>query len=177
MQIVLNVLSAMNDFIARALIIMASLIVLVIFLIVFGGVVVRAITGQGYGTALELPPLLVPWMVFPLFGLLLRSGSHITVDYLPTKLNHQRKSQLRIVVAAVTVIAGAIFCKAGIEAVELFQLTGQVTEMEWEFPIWWIYLSFPVGYVILVSFAIEIALSEITGTPPNKKLREYRPEL
>ena len=177
MQILINSLAAMNNHIARILMVFTSLIVLVIFLIVFGGVVVRTFTGQGYGIALEMPPLLVPWMVFPLLGLLLRSGAHITVDYLPTKLTQNGQSKLRVAVAIVAVFAGAIFCRAGIKAVELFQLTGQMAEVELEFPIWWIYLSFPVGYVIMVSFALEIVLTEITGTPKNDKPQEYRAEL
>ncbi|SLN47539.1 TRAP transporter small permease [Oceanibacterium hippocampi] len=165
MHAALNILSAVNNRLAQVIVIVAALIVLVIVAVVFGGVAIRTVTGHGSAMVQELPPLLVPWLVFPLLGLLLRSDSHIAIDFLPAILPDRSKRMLRIAVALVSLIAGAIFCQAGLEAVSLFQMTGQVTEMELEFPIWWIYLSFPVGFAILMSFALEVALAAFLGKP------------
>ena len=58
-------------------------------------------------------------------------------------------------------MASIVFMVAGIEAVELFMGLGQMLEREIEFPIWYMYLTFPVGFLILISFAVELALAEI----------------
>jgi TRAP-type C4-dicarboxylate transport system permease small subunit len=161
----LRLLSPVNDWLARLIAFVSSVIVLIIVVVVFAGVALRFLTGQGHATMQELPPLLMPWLIFPLLGVLLRSESHITVDFLPAILSERPRRFLRVAVAFVALVGGAIFCQAGLEAVELFRLTGQVTEMELEFPIWWVYVSFPVGFAILLSFALEIVLRAITDTP------------
>ena len=48
--------------------------------------ITRYISGTGYDWFIELPFALVPWLVFPLLGPLLRSGAHIQVDLMPNLL-------------------------------------------------------------------------------------------
>ena len=52
--------------------------------------ITRYISGTGFDWFIEIPPALIPWMVFPLLGPLLRSGSHIQVDLLPNRLSGTR---------------------------------------------------------------------------------------
>lgn len=178
MLVALKGLRAINNVVAAAVPVLAALILGAIVIVVFGGAAARLLIGSGFSMVQELPPLLVPWLVFPLAGMLLRWNSHIAVDLLPSLLSGTRARILKIVVSVVSVIAGVIFCVAGIEAVSLFRLTGQVTEMEWEFPIWWIYLSFPVGFAILVSFAVENILAAATGeVEASHESAAIRPEL
>ena len=44
--------------------------------------ITRFISGTGYDWLIELPPVLVCWLVFPLLGPLFKQGSHIQVDFL-----------------------------------------------------------------------------------------------
>ena len=44
--------------------------------------ITRYISGTGYDWLIELPPILVCWLVFPLLGPLLKEGNHIQVDFL-----------------------------------------------------------------------------------------------
>ncbi|MCY3879986.1 MAG: TRAP transporter small permease subunit [Rhodobacteraceae bacterium] len=129
----------------------------------------RFFSGTGYDWFIELPPSLVPWMVFPLLGPLLRSGSHIQVDFLPNVISGRPQLVLRFVIHS-TMLAGAvIFMLAGQEAVALFQRLGQLMELEIEIPIWWMYLAFPVGFGILALFCLELMLESlqqmVTGKP------------
>lgn len=173
MRVVLRGLRAVNDAVQKVVLIGAALLVAVCVVVVFSGALFRYLTGTGLSMMLELPPMLIPWLVFPLAGVLLRSDTHITVDFMPALLGPNSARLLRLVVSLVAFAAGLVFCVAGMEAVTLFRLTGQVTEMEWEFPIWWVYVSFPVGFLILVSAALENILSALIGDgEPKTELPE-----
>jgi TRAP-type C4-dicarboxylate transport system permease small subunit len=163
MRQILHAIRAVNDVINFMVRTAGSLLVAFMVIIVFGGAITRYMTGIGYNMVMELPPMLMPWLIFPMAGILLRSGSHIAVDFLPERLSTTSARVLRGTVALIVIFAGVVFCYAGYEATSLFKMVGQRTEMEWSFPIWWIYLSFPVGFAIMTSFAIENLLIEISG--------------
>ena len=126
-----------------------------------GSAVTRYVSGTGYDWFIELPPALVPWMVFPLLGPLLRSGSHIQVDLLPTFLNDKAALWLRLFVYTLMIAGSLIFTQAGNEAVALFRRLGQLMELEIELPIWWMYLAFPTGFAILTLFSVELWLEAL----------------
>ncbi len=173
MRPVLRAIGAVNNVLERVVFFVSTALVAVIVVILFGGAVTRYATGLGFNVFLELPPMLMPWLIFPLAGVLMRGTSHIGVEYLPERLPPGARRLLRIVVFSIATAAGIMFCYAGITATLLFRMVGQVTEMEWEFPIWWIYLSFPVGFAILTLFAIEGLLRAAAGLPevhvPSKR--------
>ena len=128
--------------------------------------VTRYVSGTGYDWFIELPPALVPWLVFPLMGPLLRSGSHIQVDLMPNLLAGKRRLLLRLFVFSTVLVGAAIFFLAGNDAVALFRRLGQLMELEIELPIWWMYLAFPTGFAILFLFSLELlleTLSELIG--------------
>ena len=64
-------------------------------------------------------------------------------------------------VALVAFIAGIIFCKAGIDATVLYYNLGQKMELEIDVPIWWMYLAFPTGFLILILFSTQLFFEEI----------------
>jgi TRAP-type C4-dicarboxylate transport system permease small subunit len=165
MRSVLRALHGVNNVLETVIKVLAGLLVAFMVVTVFGGAVTRYITGIGYNVVMELPPMLMPWLVFPVAGILMRGGSHIAVDFLPERLSPKPARALRALVSAIAVLAGITFCFAGYEATALFKLVGQKTEMEWAFPIWWLYLSFPVGFAILTSFALENLLNALLGDP------------
>ena len=126
-----------------------------------GSAVTRYLSGTGYDWFIELPPALVPWMVFPLLGPLLRSGSHIQVDLLPALLEGKAALWLKLFVYSLMVLGSLIFLQAGNEAVALFRRLGQLMELEIELPIWWMYLAFPTGFFILLLFSFELWLETL----------------
>ena len=121
----------------------------------------RYVSGIGYDWFIELPPVLTSWLVFPLLGPLLVQGKHIKVDFLTSILSDKSKIILRMFVAIVALMAGLIFCKAGIDATVLYYNLGQKMELEIDVPIWWMYLAFPTGFLILILFSTQMFLEEI----------------
>ena len=161
MVLILRALRTVNRALEFVTAIWASAIVAVMVSALTLSAVTRYVSGTGYDWFIELPPALVPWLVFPLLGPLLRSGSHIQVDFLPNMLSGRRLLALNVFVYGVMLAGAVIFFMAGNEAVALFRRLGQLMELEIELPIWWMYLAFPTGFAILFLFALELLLETI----------------
>ena len=157
----LALLSAANERLEKAIYLFAMFIVANMVLALFLSAVIRYLSGTGYDWFIELPPILTSWLVFPLLGPLLKSGSHIKVDLLNNVLNPRQFAILRFLIATIALLSSIVFLIAGIEATNLYFMLGQVMELEIEIPIWWIYLAFPTGFGIMTLFAIELMLIEL----------------
>ena len=157
----LYVLLAINNILNRIILWLATIIVALMVLALSLSALTRYVSGIGYDWFIELPPVLISWLVFPLLGPLLVQGKHIKVDFLTSILSDKSKIILRIIVAIVALIAGIIFCKAGIDATVLYYNLGQKMELEIDVPIWWMYLAFPTGFLILILFSTQMLLEEI----------------
>ena len=154
-------ISKFNEWLEKAVYMLAIFIVANMVLALFLSALVRYLSGTGYDWFIELPPILTSWLVFPLLGPLLKSGSHIKVDVLNNTLSSQNLSLLRLVISLIALVASIVFLMAGIEATSLYFKLGQVMELEIEIPIWWVYLAFPTGFAIMITFALELVLSEL----------------
>ena len=157
----LYVLLAINNILNRVILWLATIIVALMVLALSLSALTRYVSGIGYDWFIELPPVLTSWLVFPLLGPLLVQGKHIKVDFLTSILSDKSKIILKIFVALVALIAGLIFCKAGIDATVLYYNLGQKMELEIDVPIWWMYLAFPTGFLILILFSTQMFLEEI----------------
>ena len=157
----LYVLLAINDILNRIILWLATIIVALMVLALSLSALTRYVSGIGYDWFIELPPVLTSWLVFPLLGPLLVQGKHIKVDFLTSILSDKSKIILRMFVALVALMAGLIFCKAGIDATVLYYNLGQKMELEIDVPIWWMYLAFPTGFLILILFSTQMFLEEI----------------
>ena len=153
--------SKFNEWLEKAVYLLATFIVANMVLALFLSALVRYLSGTGYDWFIELPPILTSWLVFPMLGPLLKSGSHIKVDVLNNTLSRQNLSLLRLFISLIALIASIIFLMAGIEATSLYFKLGQVMELEIEIPVWWVYLAFPTGFLIMAIFALELVLSEL----------------
>ncbi len=157
----LYVLLAINNILNRVILWLATIIVALMVLALSLSALTRYVSGIGYDWFIELPPVLTSWLVFPLLGPLLVQGKHIKVDFLTSILSDKSKIILRIFVAIVALMAGLIFCKAGVDATVLYYNLGQKMELEIDVPIWWMYLAFPTGFLILILFSTQMFLEEI----------------
>ena len=164
----LYVLLAINNILNRVILWLATIIVALMVLALSLSALTRYVSGIGYDWFIELPPVLTSWLVFPLLGPLLVQGKHIKVDFLTSILSDKGKIILRIFVAIVALIAGLIFCKAGVDATVLYYNLGQKMELEIDLPIWWMYLAFPTGFLILILFSTQMFLEEFLNL---KKLK------
>ena len=157
----LYVLLAINNTLNKVILWLATIIVALMVLALSLSALTRYVSGIGYDWFIELPPVLTSWLVFPLLGPLLVRGKHIKVDFLTSILSDKSKIILRMFVAIVALMAGLIFCKAGIDATVLYYNLGQKMELEIDVPIWWMYLAFPTGFLILILFSTQMFLEEI----------------
>ena len=157
----LYVLLAINNILNKIILWLATIIVALMVLALSLSALTRYVSGIGYDWFIELPPVLTSWLVFPLLGPLLVQGKHIKVDFLTSILSDKSKIILRMFVAIVALMAGLIFCKAGIDATVLYYNLGQKMELEIDVPIWWMYLAFPTGFLILILFSTQMFLEEI----------------
>ena len=170
----LNALRAVNTLVAKAVNVLAVAIMTIIVAALTASAVTRYVSGTGYDWLIELPPALVPWLVFPLLGPLFRSGDHIQVDLVPALLSNRHQQMLRLVTSVIALIASIIFLIAGTEAVTLFRSLGQMMELEVEIPIWTMYLAFPTGFAILVSFALEAFLESLQALAGQARSEGHR---
>ena len=164
----LYVLLAINNILNRIILWLATIIVALMVLALSLSALTRYVSGIGYDWFIELPPVLTSWLVFPLLGPLLVQGKHIKVDFLTSILSDKSRIILRMFVAIIALMAGLIFCKAGIDATVLYYNLGQKMELEIDVPIWWMYLAFPTGFLILILFSTQMFLEEILNLKNQK---------
>jgi len=152
LQFINGILSKVTFFIAMA-------IVSIMVLALSASALTRYISGHGFDWFIELPPALVSWLVFPMLGPLLKTGNHIEVDFVSTVMTQRSIKFVKLFVYFVSLISSFIFFKAGLDATILFYNLGQMMELEIDIPIWYMFLSFPVGFIIMGSFSLELLMT------------------
>ena len=162
------ILTKLNNFLAKASYLVGIIIVAIMVMALSLSAITRYVSGTGYDWLIELPPVLICWLVFPLLGPLLREGNHIQVDFLTSIISTKQAKYLKIMMNLTAFIASLIFFKAGMEATMLYFNLGQMMELEMDIPIWWMYLSFPVGFIILALFSLELTTQSILDLNHNK---------
>jgi TRAP-type C4-dicarboxylate transport system permease small subunit len=145
----------------KAIVILSAVIVGFDVLSIFLEALGRYLLGHSRAFMEELPRLLVPVVVFPMMGVLLKLKRHINVDLLPVKLEGKSRSLLLIVVYSVVVGVSVLFFIAGILAVKYYYDMGFETHTEIIFKFWITYLPFPIGFGFLILFALELLWSEL----------------
>ena len=154
-------LQYLNGILTKITFFIAMVIVSIMVLALSASALTRYISGHGFDWFIELPPALVSWLVFPLLGPLLKTGSHIEVDFVSTVMTQRTLRFVKLFVYFISLLSSFIFFKAGLDATMLFYNLGQMIELEIDVPIWIMFLSFPVGFVIMGLFSLELLLTTI----------------
>ena len=154
----MNTLRVVNNFLTSIAMTLAMCIIFIMVAALTLSASTRFITGSGFAWFIELPPVLVSWLVFPLLGPLLKKGQHIQVDFLTPLLSVKSKKILNLSVNLIALISACIFFKAGMDATQLYYNLGQMLDIEISVPIWWMFLAFPVGFFILGLIALELLI-------------------
>ena len=154
----MRALRAINNLLAKVAISLAMFIVFLMVAALALSAATRFITGTGFAWFIELPPVMVSWLVFPLLGPLLKQGQHIKVDFLSHYLSEKSKNIIGTIVNLIELISACVFFKAGVDATTMYYNLGQMMELEINIPIWWMFLAFPVGFLILALTSLELIL-------------------
>ena len=157
----MRALRAINNLLAKAAISLAMFIVFLMVAALALSATTRFITGTGFAWFIELPPVMVSWLVFPLLGPLLKQGQHIKVDFLSHYLSEKSKNIIGTIVNLIALISACVFFKAGVDATTMYYNLGQMMELEINIPIWWMFLAFPVGFLILALTALELIIDNL----------------
>ena len=157
----MKALRAINNLFASASMMLAMSIIFIMVAALFLSATTRFITGTGFAWFIELPPVLVSWLVFPLLGPLLKKGQHIKVDFLTPILSKKFNIILFLLVNLVAFISACVFFKAGLDATIMYYNLGQVMEIEISIPLWWMFLAFPVGFLMLALTSLELLFDNI----------------
>lgn len=159
-------LQRFNDVLGRACIGLATLIVGFAVVAYAAAAFERYVWGIGLSILNDLPPLLIPWAVFLTMGVLFRLDRHVAVDFLPAVLPPRGRTILHLALAALTLGTAIVLVLGSTEALAFFRRFNQMTESSPRFPLWWVYLSFPLGFALLGWFALErliLSLRDLVG--------------
>ena len=154
----MNTLRVVNNILASIAMTLAMCIIFIMVAALTLSASTRFFTGSGFAWFIELPPVLVSWLVFPLLGPLLKKGQHIQVDFLTPIISDKSKKILNLSVNLIAFISACIFFKAGFDATQLYYNLGQMLDIEISVPIWWMFLAFPVGFFILGLASLELLI-------------------
>jgi len=139
---------------------MACLIMGIDTLLIFMEVITRYFFQSSRAFMEEYPRLFLPFIVFPLLGVLLKQERHIATDLLPQMLQGRAKAVLKIIILLIILGGSIMLLGAGIKAVEHFRMMGELSITEFVIPMWIIYLAFPLGFAILALYASEMLVRE-----------------
>ena len=163
----MSILTKFNNILTKIAYFLGMTIIAIMVVALSTSAITRYLSGTGYDWLIELPPVLVCWLVFPLLGPLLREGNHIQVDFISSVASLKQAKILKVLINLTAFFASIIFFKAGLDATLLYYNLGQMMELELDIPIWWMYLSFPIGFLVLGSFALELTFKTISDLKPQ----------
>lgn len=149
------------ELLAKIILAFAAVVIGLDVLSIFLEAVGRYLVGSSRAFMEELPRLAVPFIVFPMMGVLLRAKRHINVEVLPSMLDGKKRALLMIIVYAIVLAVAVQFLIAGIIAVRYYYEMGFETHTEIIFKLWVTYLPFPIGFGLLILFAVELLWTEL----------------
>ena len=99
------ILTRLNNLLAKVSYLIGILIVAIMVMALSLSAITRYVSGTGYDWLIELPPVLVCWLVFPLLGPLLREGNHIQVDFLASITSDKQSKFLKLLMNLTALVA------------------------------------------------------------------------
>lgn len=162
-QRIVSALASINTVVSRIVLWLATAIIAFAAIALVLGALEREWGALRLPAVNDLPPMLMPWLVFLLAGAMLRRGGHITVEALDQKLGGRSRRVVDFVVHLAILAIGAAFLFGGIEALRFFVSLGEMSDSDIQFPIWWVYLAFPVGFALVVLVSLEGLLRSAFG--------------
>lgn len=161
MKAILNGYQVMIDLLQNLIIVIACLLIGLDVFFIFVEVASRYLIGSSQAVLEEFPRLMLPFVVFPMMGVLLKKKRHIAVEILPDLLTARKRSLLLILVYSVVLALSIQFFIAGATTVHYFYEIGFEIQGEITIKNWVACLPFPIGFGLLGLFAVDLLVREL----------------
>ncbi len=161
MEKALSYYKIFTDLLMKSILVCAGILMAFDIVCIFIEVVSRLVFGSSMAQLEELPRLFIPFIVFPMMGVLLKLKKHVSVDILPEALEGKNRSILMIIVYSAVLAISIVFFLAGIFTVQYYYEMNFEIQTEIIFKCWIIYMAFPVGFGLLILFAVEMVWEEV----------------
>jgi C4-dicarboxylate transporter DctQ subunit len=163
MKNILNAYQVFIEWLQKLIIAIACVLVGLDILFIFIEVASRYLLGSSQAVLEEFPRLLLPLVIFPMMGVLLKMKRHISVELLPEKLTGKKLALLMVVVYATVLVLAIQFFIAGVSTVQYFHSIGFEIQGEVAIKRWIVYLPFPIGFAVLGLFAVDMLIRELAA--------------
>ena len=94
----MSILTKINNILTKIAYFLGMTIIATMVVALSTSAITRYLSGTGYDWLIELPPVLVCWLVFPLLGPLLREGNHIQVDFISSVASLKQTKILKVLI-------------------------------------------------------------------------------
>ncbi len=150
----------------RSVEVLLMVLVAVMTLTVLWGVFTRFCLGSQAAYTDELARVLLVWISMIGAALAFGQKAHLGVDYVASKLHPEARKTLSVIVQLVILSLALIVFVIGGWALSMGQMGQPLPTMPW-LTRGMVYISMPVGGVLIILFALE-NLAEMIGTPAEK---------
>lgn len=124
-------------------------------------VITRYLFHASHGFMEELPRYFIICATFFIAPVMLKLEQHISVDILPTTLKGKKREVLMLIINLLTLTACVYLLIAAFGAIIYHYGAGTASFTELEIPMWIIFVSFGIGSVLLVMYAIELSIRSL----------------
>lgn len=159
-----RVLDRVHAFLLAAIAVLLAVLTVVVSYQVFGRyvpVISRALWTE------EVARLCLEWTVFLGAAAAVRRGDHFVIDMIPARLDARIARPVQLIALALVVLMSVIITIGGVglarSGVDQISTTSGI-------PLVWAYAAIPVSGVLMVVFAVELAVKALTGAVPASEL-------
>jgi len=154
----LNVLRKAFSTLEKAIILLLVVALTLMVVFIFTQVFARFVLNKPLSWTEELSRHLMIWMVFLATAVGYRHGAHLFIDLLPSKLSKKGKMVLLLIFDAIIIYFLTVMFIYGLELVDK---TGFQYSAALQYKMSYVYMSLPVGAILMFVFSIEKILEHL----------------
>ncbi|WP_084783221.1 TRAP transporter small permease [Bacillus dakarensis] len=135
-----------------------ALFMITMTVLIFLQVVSRYVFGDSITWTEELSRYLFIWLIFLTIGVGFKENKHISIDIVLDLLPKILQKLIRQITYLLVFVVAALFVWEGYVLVMQMQMFGQ-TSANLRLPMWWVYLSLPVGFFLSTIRLIQASIN------------------
>lgn len=163
---VLEIMERLNNVLIKACVWFATLLAIAITGIVFSGVIWRYVLNNPLGWAEEIPKYCMVWMTYVGAPVVLKYGSHVSLDTFPNAMPPRLKNLVWSILHLICLCCLAVFIYYGWGAA--LNARSQVIIVVGGMSMFWVFLAIPAGSCLfLFSILIEMLKHCFLAIFPN----------